>query len=123
LIMSNHFTVPNNLQSDFLIPKSLVQNEQYKNLNSSAVILYALLLDEMRARSVRNDWVDDRDVMYVIYPTQRMLQALNVSSSKLSKLKQQLIAHDLIEIKKGGIGEYDKIYVKKTEGSADVDEK
>ena len=121
--MSNHFTAPNNLQSDFLIPKSLVEDEQYKNLNSSAVILYAVLLDEMLSRSVRNDWVDDRDVMYVIYPTQRMLQALNVSSSKLSNMKQQLIAHDLIEIKKGGIGEYDKIYVKKTEGSADVDEK
>ena len=121
--MSNHFTAPNNLQSDFLIPKSLVHDDQYKNLNSSAVILYAVLLDEMLSRATKNGWVDDTNSLYVIYPTQRMMEVLNISTSKLSKMKQQLIAHDLIEIKRGGIGAYDKIYVKKTEGSTDDDEK
>lgn len=111
--MSKYFNLENDNQQSFLVPKTLIHDERYKSLNSSAVILYAVLLDEMLSKSVRNGWVDDAGSLYVLYPTQKMIDLLNVSTSKLSRIKQQLIAHDLIEISKRNIGEYDKIYIKK----------
>lgn len=111
--MNNSFNFDDGIQENYMIPKVLIGNEKYKKLNSSAVLLYSILLDEMQEKSKNLGWVDDAGNLYVIFSSQKMSDILNIGSSKLSNIKKQLIQYDLIEINRGGIGEYDKIFVKK----------
>lgn len=111
--MNNNINFNNQIQDNYRIPKVLIEDEKYKDLNSSAIVLYSILLDETMEKSKELGWIDDAGSLYVIFASQRMTDILNIGNAKLSKIKKQLIEYDLIEINRGGIGEYDKIYVKK----------
>lgn len=110
--MSQKFNYQYVIQDHYLVPKVLVTDEKYSNLNSTAILLYTLLLEKTENHAVDAGWIDNDGHLYVIFSSQHMLDMLNISSSKLSRIKKQLVAFDLIEIKRQGLGEYDKIYVK-----------
>lgn len=111
--MNNNINFNNQIQDNYRIPKVLIEDEKYKDLNSSAIVLYSILLNETMEKSKKLGWIDDAGSLYVIVASQRMTDILNIGNAKLSKIKKLLIEYDLIQISRGGIGEYDKIYVKK----------
>lgn len=94
------------------MPKLFFIDEDYKDLDSDSILLYTILLDKTMNLSETAGWVDDDGNLYVIAPVKDLQIILNCSTYKIAKIKKELVAYDLISVVRGGISEYDKIYVK-----------
>ncbi|WP_143544322.1 replication initiator protein A [Salinicoccus kekensis] len=102
-----------NISNEFyLMPKLFFIDEDYKDLDSDSILLYTILLDKTMNLSETAGWVDDEGSLYVIAPVKDLQIILNCSTYKIAKIKKELVAYDLISVVRGGISEYDKIYVK-----------
>ena len=63
----------------YQIPKELFTNEYYKGkLSSDAIILYGLLLDRLSV-SIKNKWVDENGLIYLILTRKEAMEKLNIS--------------------------------------------
>jgi len=96
----------------YRIPKALFTDDKYKNLSTDAKVLYGLMLDRM-GLSVKNNWCDDQDRVYIIYTQDEVIEQLNYKKEKVVKLYKELDDIGLIERKKHGQGRPTWIYVKK----------
>ena len=100
-------------QGDYLIPKELLQNPKYKDLDSAGILLYSIFLDQLSSISAKENLYDNAGNLYVRMKNQRMCELLNIGQSKLIKIKKQLVEYDLIEIEKYGLGNNAHIFPKK----------
>lgn len=64
--------------SFYRIPKSLMYGDEFRDLSLQAKLLYGLLLDRM-GMSAKNQWIDNENRVYVVYPISEMQEDLNVS--------------------------------------------
>ena len=96
----------------YRIPKALFTDDKYKILSTDAKVLYGLMLDRM-GLSVKNNWCDDQDRVYIIYTQDEVIEQLNYKKEKVVKLYKELDDIGLIERKKHGQGRPTWIYVKK----------
>lgn len=101
-----------NTKKFYLLPALFFTDEKYKNLDSDSILLYTILLDRTTNTSINAGGIDDEDNLYVIASFQELQATLNISQYKFSKIKKELIAHDLIQICRNKISEPEKIYVK-----------
>ena len=109
----DYFTIDNYDQYSFLrIPKRLMTDDYYAGLSIQSKLLYGLLLDRME-QTEKNDWYDELDRAYVIYPLDEMSTDLGVSKRKISDCLSELEDVCLIERKQIGQGRPNIIYVKK----------
>ena len=96
----------------FRIPKILFKDKRFKNISTDAKVLYGLMLDRV-SLSVRNQWIDDRGRVYIIFTLEEIMEELDCANQKATKLISELEdkAH-LIERKRQGLGKPALIYVK-----------
>ena len=50
----------------FRIPKILFKDKRFKHISTDAKVLYGLMLDRV-SLSARNQWIDDRGRVYIIF--------------------------------------------------------
>ena len=97
--------------SYFRVPKILFRDIRFKDLSTDAKTLYGILLDRM-GLSVKNGWLDEQGRVYIIFPVQKVMDALGCADNKATKLFRELEKFELIERKRRGLGKPNLIYVK-----------
>lgn len=96
----------------YRIPKMLFTHPDFKNISAEAKILYGLLLDRM-SLSVKNNWLDERQRVFIIFTIDEVMDALSCAEHKAVKLLNELEKGvGLIERKRQGLGKPNLIYVK-----------
>ena len=98
----------------YRIPKVLFTDDYFKDLSSDAKVLYGLMLDRM-SLSIKNNWIDEEDRVYIIFTLEQVMQYMNCVRDKGMKTLAELDTKKgigLIERVKQGFGKPDVIYVK-----------
>lgn len=99
----------------YQIPMELFFNKKYKDkLNSDSKILYGFLLNRLTL-SVRNNWVDEDNKVFLIFTRKEVQERLNLSDKTVTKAFNQLKECKLIHEKKQGANKPNLIYVGKIE--------
>ena len=91
----------------YRIPKLLFTDSRYAGISAETNVLYGLMLDRM-SLSVRNNWVDDDNRVYIYFTLEEITEYLSIGKDKVVKLLKEL---DVIERKKQGLGKPVMIYV------------
>ena len=98
--------------SFYRIPKVLFTDPQFKPLSTDAKVLYGILLDRM-SLSLKNQWLDAQNKVYIIFTVEEIMDALNCANQKAMRLMVELEKQvGLIERKRQGLGRPNLIYVK-----------
>lgn len=100
--------------SFYRVPRLLIKDERFKNLSSDAKLLYGLMLDRL-ALSIKNNWLDDNNRVYIHYTLDNIMEDLGCAREKCTKVLAELDSKKgigLIEKKRQGLGKPDIIYVK-----------
>ncbi|WP_172395783.1 replication initiator protein A, partial [Limosilactobacillus reuteri] len=92
----------------------LLENPKYKNLDSRAMMLYALYADRYsasmnNARLGNTAFVDDMGV-FIRFTNELAAKVLHVSKQKITDFRKALVDLDLIKVVRDGLKGY-KIYV------------
>ena len=101
--------------SYYRIPRLLVTGAQFKFLSTDAKLLYGLMLDRM-GLSLKNQWYDAVGRVFIFYPLEEIMEALNCGHNKAVRLLAELDKSSgigLIERVKQGQGKPAIIYVKR----------
>ena len=88
-------------------PKFLFRME----LTQTAKLLYAVLLDRAML-SQANDWIDENGRIYLVFPVERMAEALDKSPMTVKNALNELDAAGLLERKRQGFSAPNRLYVK-----------
>ena len=56
-----------------------------KDLSSDAKVLYGLMLDRM-SLSIKNNWIDEEDRVYIIFTLEQVMQYMNCGKDKGVKI-------------------------------------
>ena len=98
--------------SFYRIPKALFTEPNFRELSTDAKVLYGILLDRM-SLSLKNQWLDAQNKVYIIFTVEEIMDALNCANQKATRLMVELEKQaGLIERKRQGLGKPKKIYVK-----------
>ena len=95
----------------YRIPKLLFTDPYFENMSSDAKILYGLMLDRM-SLSQKNKWIDDQNRAYIIYSQAEAMEMLRCKKNKAISLFRELEGIGLVERKKQGQGNPDRLYLK-----------
>lgn len=99
----------------YRLPKALITDSYFKHLSTDAKLLYGLMLDRL-SLSVKNNWIDEENRVYIYFTLEDICELLNCKTDKAVKLLAELDSSKgigLIERIKQGQGKPTKIYVKK----------
>ena len=99
----------------YRLPKVLITDSYFKHLSTDAKLLYGLMLDRL-SLSVKNNWIDEENRVYIYFTLEDICELLNCKTDKAVKLLAELDTNKgigLIERIKQGQGKPTKIYVKK----------
>lgn len=98
--------------SFYRIPKALFTEPNFRELSTDAKVLYGILLDRM-SLSLKNQWLDSQNKVYIIFTVEEIMDALNCANQKATRLMVELEKQaGLIERKRQGLGRPNLIYVK-----------
>lgn len=98
--------------SFYRIPKALFTVPNFRELSTDAKVLYGILLDRM-SLSLKNQWIDAQNKVYIIFTVDEIMDALNCANQKATRLMVELEKRaGLIERKRQGLGRPNLIYVK-----------
>ena len=98
--------------SFYRIPKALFTEPNFRELYTDAKVLYGILLDRM-SLSLKNQWLDAQNKVYIIFTVEEIMDALNCANQKATRLMVELEKQaGLIERKRQGLGRPNLIYVK-----------
>lgn len=98
--------------SFYRIPKALFTEPNFRELSTDAKVLYGILLDRM-SLSLKNQWLDAQNKVYIILTVEEIMDALNCANQKATRLMVELEKQaGLIERKRQGLGRPNLIYVK-----------
>ena len=93
------------------IPKAMMINNEFSVLSLPAKVLYGLLLDRM-SLSMKNEWLDKENKVYIIYQISEIQEDLGYSKKKAMEYLNELESFGLVEKKKRGFGLPSILYVK-----------
>ena len=122
LKLNYHYAERAEQYSFYRMPKILFTDNRFKGLSTEAKVLYGLMLDRM-ALSVKHQWFDDEQRVYIYYSLDDAMEQLNCGKDKGVKLFAELDTekgYGLIERKKQGQGKPTIIYVKELFGNSEV---
>ncbi|MGU3462300.1 replication initiator protein A [Bacillus sp. D48C] len=91
-------------------PKVLLYGSEYKDMMPQAKLLYIALLDKLKM-SMMKGWHDSEGKYYVIMSIEYGAEMLGFSHSTLRRCKTELKKHNLIEEKRVGLNQPNRIYV------------
>lgn len=96
----------------YRLPKVFFTSERYKKLSNDAKIAFAILQDRLEL-SIRNRWFDEEGNIYFLYGNQELGEFLNCSKPTVIKIKKELHAADLLEEKRMGLSQSNRLYLLK----------
>lgn len=99
-------------------PKVLLYGSEYKEMMPQAKLLYIALLDKLKL-SMTKGWHDFEGKYYVIMSIEYGAEMLGFSHSTLRRCKAELKKHNLIEEKRIGLNQPNRIYVGRLLHTAD----
>ena len=94
----------------YQIPQELFTIPKYKSLSTDAKVLYSILLDRMHL-SEKNEWVNDKGEIYLIYSRENVQELLCISDKTCTKAFKELNEVELIKEVRRGLGKPNHIYV------------
>lgn len=98
-------------QNQFIqVPKELLYNPRYKELKSDAKLLYGLLLDRMEL-SRENNWINEKDEIYLIFTRENIEGILDISHTTCVKAFSQLTKAELLLEVRQGLGNPNLIFI------------
>ena len=106
-VISNYLTADTPLPQYLPYPRFLLDTD----LSHTAKLLYTLLLDRATL-SQKNNWVDERGFIYVIFPLSSLSKALRCSTMSIKRALSSLEDADLIERRRSRITVPNSIFVK-----------
>lgn len=120
--------VPHKIKEDFKkveyyrVNKELCNNEIYKDLSPTAILLYSILCDRLAltyANELANNihkkhYYDEEENVYVIFTRIDLEEKLHVKKAAISSAFKQLNNANLIKEKRQGKNKPNRIYVGKT---------
>lgn len=80
----------------FKLPKLLFESPRYEDMRLDSKVSYSILKDRL-SLSLRNNWVDEEGLIYLVYSNTSLMKILKVSKSTLLRIKKQLAEYDLIK--------------------------
>ena len=110
--MSNRirYTVDKVLGNSFYqMPKFLFE-EEFKKLSNDARVLYSLLRDRHEL-SIKNEWYNNKNEVYLIMTREEMEKMLNLSLPTIIKALKELKSINLIEEERKGQGKPNLLYL------------
>lgn len=105
--ISDYLTVTTPLPQYLPYPRFLLDTD----LSHTAKLLYTLLLDRATL-SQKNNWMDERGFVYVIFPLSSLSDALRCSTMSIKRALRSLEDADLIERRRSRITVPNSIFVK-----------
>ena len=96
----------------YQIPKELLVNPIYNDLDSNSILLYGLLLDRLSV-SMKNKWIDKDGNIYLIYSRKEAQKMLKLSDKPITKSFKKLEEAKLIYEIRSGFRKNNIIYVGK----------
>jgi DNA replication protein DnaD len=107
------FTVTEQYKEKFYqLPKVFFTNPNYLDLSNDAKIAYAILRDRLEL-SIKNNWIDNDNIIYFIYTNENLENILNVSKPKVIKIKKELEKVELLKQKRLGLNKPNMLYLMK----------
>lgn len=104
------YTVENIMNNRFYqMPKFLLEGE-FKKLSNDARVLYSLLRDRHEL-SLSNNWVNEKNEVYLIFTREEMAELLGCSQPTLRKGIKQLIEAGLMEEERQGLNRPNIIFL------------
>lgn len=94
----------------YRIPKAFFKTEKYKPLSLYAKVIYGFL-DDRRELSLKNNWVDEEDNIYLIFTRKEIQEMLCLSNVPVTKAFKELNEYGLIEEAIQGLNKPNLIYV------------
>jgi len=94
----------------YRIPKAFFKTEKYKELSLYAKVIYGFL-DDRRELSLKNNWVDAEDNIYLIFTRKEIQEMLCLSNVPVTNAFKQLNEYGLIEEVIQGLNKPNLIYV------------
>ncbi|PEX92589.1 replication initiator protein A [Bacillus cereus] len=91
-------------------PKVLLYGTDYKEMMPQAKLLYIALLDKLKLSMMKN-WKDDGGRYYIIMSIEYGAEMLGLSHSTFRRCKGELRKYNLIEEKRMGLNQPNRIYV------------
>lgn len=96
------------------IPKALINCEPYSSISADAKITYGLMIERTSLSRI-NQWIDDKNRVYITYTIESLMAILHRSRNKVIHILRELDTRNgcgLIERKRRGLGRPDIIYVR-----------
>jgi len=98
-------------QQFYQLPKAFYNKEsKYFSLSNNAKVLYALLKDRL-SLSIKNNWHNDKNEVYLIMTRQEISELLCVCENIARKAIKELIEVNLIEDERQGLNKPNYIYL------------
>lgn len=97
--------------SFYRIPQMLFTRDYFKGVSSDAKLLYGILLSRMEL-SRKNGWLDKNGFVYIYFTIEEIMEALNCAHGKAGHLLKELVDIGLLEKKRQGLGQPDRLYLK-----------
>ena len=94
----------------YRMPKALFVLEKYKKLSLAAKVLYGIL-DDRRELSLKNEWIDKDNNIYLIFSRKAIEELLCLSNKPVISAFKELNTYGLIEEVKQGLNKPNIIYV------------
>ena len=93
------------------IPRIMLTEPAFQELSLASKVLYGVLLDRM-SLSMKNNWFDDENRVYIIYQIGEIQEDLGLTKRKAMDLLSELEDFGLLEKKRRGHGLPNILYVK-----------
>lgn len=98
--------------SYFVIPKMLICDPAFANIDCAAKLIYSLMLNRLSLSAENPDrYTDEQNRLYIIYPIEEISQTMQISKPTVVKMVKQLEKAGLIIKKRQGQGKPTLIYV------------
>ena len=112
--MGKYFTLEDEAKEQFYkIPKVfMVEGSKYFNMSAMAKLMYSILSDR-NSLSIKNKWVDDQKRVYFLFKQTEIGKMIGVKDTKtVRKYLNELEKNELLERKRQGLNEPDRLYLK-----------
>ena len=91
------------MMSFYRVPKLLITDPYFEDLDNEAKLMYGLMLDRM-SLSAKNGWYDNQRRVYIIYGQKSLMKDLHRGRNKISDMLNALEKIGLIEREKTDVG-------------------
>ena len=115
--MGEYFRLEDEVKEQSLkLPKVfMMEGSKYFNMSAMAKLMYLILLDR-NSLSVKNKWIDDKKRKYILFKQTEIGKFMGIKETKtVRKYLNELEKNELLERKRQGLNEPDKLYLKHPE--------